>query len=290
MENSSNSGNSQYRFLIAAALSMVVLFGWSYFFAPKPKPVDNTNAVQANTNTTAPVQQASPAPQIQQPQPETVATAPDTTPNRTITIKAPLYEVTFDSKGALATSWVLLRNKSPKEERPLYADGSTEAEKKPLQLISAEALAKSPREIPFRLSTDDVNLNNLVNDRNYTVSETGDTIQLTDGEEKQIDFKLTDASGVEVTKSFVFRADNYIADLKVNLTKGGQPIPNTKLLIGASVGDQAIVHHSFYHIEPEAIAYVNDSEYRHPGTSFTFDASNQSSVAVSGNVDWAGCR
>ena len=286
MENSNNSGN-QSRFLIAAVLCMLVLFGWSYFFAPKPKPADNSNtAVAANANT-APAQQSTPAPQVQ-PQPETAATTPDTTPNRTVTIKSPLYEVTLDSKGALATSWVLLKNKSPKEERDLYADGSTEANKKPLQLISPDALAKNPREVPFRLATDDQNINSLINERNYTVSESGDTVLLTDGQEKQIDFTLKDASGVEVTKSFVFRADNYLADLKVNLSKSGQPVPNTKLLIGSSIGDQAIVHHSFYHIESEAIAYVNDSEYRHPGASFTFDANNQSSIAVPGNVEWAG--
>src|SRR5580765_6555085 len=139
MENPGN--NNQTRFLIAAVLSMVVLFGYSYFFAPK-KPADNANAnVAVNTNT-AQSATPQPAPTTQTPQPQTAAaTTPDTTPNRTITIKSPLYEVTLDSKGALATSWVLLKNKSPKEERDLYADGSTEANKKPLQLISPDALA-----------------------------------------------------------------------------------------------------------------------------------------------------
>ena len=88
---------------------MAVLFGWSYFFAPKPKPADNTNtATQANTNAPTPVPQATPAPQ---PVPESVAVTPDTTANRTITIKTPVYEVTLDSKGAVATSWILLKNK-----------------------------------------------------------------------------------------------------------------------------------------------------------------------------------
>jgi YidC/Oxa1 family membrane protein insertase len=218
MENSSNSGN-QSRFLIAAVLCMLVLFAWSYFFAPKPKPADNSNtATQANTNAPTPAPQATPAPQ---PVPESIAVTPDTIPNRTITIKTPVYEVTLDSKGAVATSWILLRNKVGNEELPIYADGSTPANEKPLQLISPEALSRTPREVPFRLSTDDQAVNNLVNDRNYTVSEAGDTIQLAPGQEKQIDFKLTDASGVEVTKSFVFRAESYLADLKVNLTKSG---------------------------------------------------------------------
>jgi YidC/Oxa1 family membrane protein insertase len=285
MENSSNSGN-QSRFLIAAVLCMLVLFAWSYFFAPKPKPADNSNtATQANTNAPTPDPQATPAPQ---PVPESIAVTPDTTPNRTITIKTPVYEVTLDSKGAVATSWILLKNKVAEVESPIYADGSTPANEKPLQLISPEALSRTPREVPFRLSTDDQAVNNLVNDRNYTVSEAGDTIQLAPGQEKQIDFKLTDASGVEVTKSFVFRAESYLADLKVNLTKSGQPVPNTKLLIGASVGDQGIERHSLYHIEPEAVAYVDDALFRHQGVSFTFDTNNQSVMPAPGAVDWAG--
>ncbi len=267
---------------------MVVLFGWTYLFPPK-KPVDNPNT-EANSNTaqSSSPQNAAPKPTTQTPSPETAGTTPDTTPNRTITVKSPLYEVTLDSKGAVATSWVLLKNKSPKEERPLWADGSTGTDKKPLQLISAEALAATPREVPFRLFTDDQSVNGLVNDRNYAVTGAEGDVVLSAGEEKQIEFTLTDASGVEVTKTFVFRADNYVADLKVKLTNGGQNVPNTKLLIGASIGDQGIVHHSFYHIEPEAIAYVDNAIVRHQGTSFTFDANSQGALPSPGNVDWAG--
>src|SRR6185369_14689048 len=148
-------------------------------------------------------------------------------------IKSPLYEVKLDSRGAVATSWIIIQNKSPKEERPVYADGSTEGEKKPLQLISQKALESSPREVPFRLATGDQQLNQLINDRNYQVSEASDTIELNDGQEKRIDFTLTDASGVEVVKSFNFRADNYVSDVSVKLTRGGQPVTDAKLLIGA---------------------------------------------------------
>src|SRR4051812_15137553 len=288
MDNSNNQ-SSQSRFLIAAVLSMVVLLGWSYFYTPKRPATEDANAnTAANTNpTAAPAQQqpVAPAAPVQQ---QPVASTPDTIPNRTITIKSPLYEVKLDSRGALAASWIILKNKSPKEERPVYADGSNDANKKPLQLISDEALKRDPRQVPFRIATDDQNINTLVNDRNYQVSEGGDNIELTDGQQKQIDFTLTDASGISVLKSFVFRADNYVADLSVNLTNNGQPVPNTKLLVGASLGDQAIVHHSFYHPEPEAIAYAGDAEYRRGGTYFTFDANNQGTLPVPGTAQWAG--
>src|SRR5690349_21813653 len=113
MENPGNQ-SSQSRFMIAAVLSMIVLFGWSYFFAPK-KPAGDANT-NANVATTANTATPAPAPSTQTPpaQQQTVATTPDTTPARTITIKSPLYQVTLDSKGAVATSWLILRNQSPK--------------------------------------------------------------------------------------------------------------------------------------------------------------------------------
>ena len=287
MENPGNSNQS--RFLIAAVISMAVLFGWSYFFAPKP-PANNQNAnVAANSNTAQSVT-PQPAPTAQPlALPETAATTPDATPNRTITIKSSLYEVKLDSKGAVATSWILFKNKSPKGEFTVFADGSSASNEKPLQLISDEALKRSPREIPFRLGTDDPNLTTLINDRNYQISAPEETITLADGQEKQVEFTLADASGVEVKKTFLFRADSYIADLAVSLKRAGAPVPNTKLLIGASIGDHAINHHNFYHIESEAVAGVNGDIKRHQGNyAFTFDANNQSTLVDNGAVDWAG--
>src|SRR5436190_9027189 len=280
---------SQSRFLIAAVLSMIVLFGWQYFFTPKKPPVDpNANAnVAANTapaGTPQPVATAQP----QQAQPESIASTPDNMPPRSITIKSPLYEVTLDSRGALATSWLINKNMSPKGEFQVYADGSNQQNEKPLQLIGQEALSRSPREIPFRLLTDDQAINSLVNDRNYQISASEDSVTLTAGQEKQIEFTLTDASGVEVKKVFTFRADSYVADLAISLKKGGQPVPNTRVAIGASIGDHAIPHHNFYHIEPEAVAAVNGDIKRHQGGyTFTFDANNQATLTDQGTVDWA---
>jgi len=287
MENSGNS--SQSRFLIAAALSMVVLFGWSYFFAPKP-PVGNTNSnVATNINSPSATPAATQTPQTPVLPERAQPTTPDTTPNRKISIKSPLYEVILDSKGALATSWILLKNESPKSQFEMFADGSTDVEKKPLQLISSEALSRSPQEVPFRLGTEDQGLSDLVNGRNYQISTSEDIVLLAAGQEKQIEFTLTDASGVEVKKSFLFRADSYIADLAVSLKKGGQAVPNTKLLIGASIGDHAINNHNFYHIEAEAVAAINGDVKRHQGNyTFTYDANNQAALTDNGTVDWAG--
>ena len=287
MDNSKQSNQS--RFFIAAALSMAVLFGWTYFFAPKPKPTDNANSNTANTEQAAQTNTATPTPQVQPvQQPQPVATTPDNTTNRQITIKSDLYEVKLDSKGALATSWILLKDKSPHGENELFADGSTTTEKIPLQLISDEARNRNPRELPFRLTTEDQTLNTFLNDRNYQIADGAETITLEKGQEKSIVFTLSE-NGVEVTKTFLFRADSYVADLGIKLTRNGQTVPNTKLLIGASIGDHGINHHNFYHIESEGIASVGEKIERHQGASFTYEnGSKDSSLNFGGNVDWAG--
>ena len=269
---------------------MVVLFGWSYFYAPtKPSNNSNTETAAANTNTAQVAATPAASPEPTQQSQQSAAATPDTTPNRTVTIKSPLYEVTLDSKGAVATSWIILKNKSSKSEYPVYADGSNGSNQKPLQLISQKAIEQNPRELPFRLVTGDQNITTLANERNYQVSVPEQTITLGDGQEKAIEFSLVGDNGVEVKKSFVFRADSYIADLAVELKQNGQAFPNTKLAIGASIGDQAINHHSIYHSESEAVVAVNGDIKRHQGGySFTYDANNRSTLSDNGPIDWVG--
>ncbi len=277
--------SSQSRFLLAATLSMGVLFAWSYFFAPKPKPVEPNANVAVATQTPAP-----PTAPIAGPQPATVtlpsAIAPDTNPNKTITIKSPIYEVKLDTKGAVATSWILVKNVHKQHEQILAADGSTDTVKKPLELVSLVGLKQVPRAVPFQLATDDANLDLLINDRNFRVSEVEDTITLKDSESKQIDFVLQDPSGLEVTKSFVFHADSYVTGLSVKATRNSAPIPNTKILVGPSIGDQAIEVNNYYHIEPEAVVYKNGKAERHTAASM-ITSGDSGNIKIDGQADWA---
>ena len=146
-----------------------------------------------------------------------------------------------------------------KKDTLLWADGSTEENKIPLELV----LQDNPnREFPFRLYTGDATLDTLLNDRNYQVSESGD-VNLDGNATKQIDFTLK-SGDVEVIKSFTFRADSFLTDLQIKATRGGQPIANAKLLIGTAIGDQNIKVHNYYQVEPEAVGYVNNTIDRHP--------------------------
>ena len=287
--------------MIAALLSMAILFGWSYFFTPKPPTEGNSNTA-VNSNTAATEQTAS-GPAAQQPPVEIkeVAQSPGTeAPHKELTIRSPLYEVKFDSKGAVATSWILLKNISPKGEYAVFADGSTADDQKPLQLISQKALEQQPREVPFRLSVGQNPVDLLINNKSYELVGADDTgvVELSGESSKTVEFILRDqitwaetgvTEPIEVRKVFTFYANSYISDLKVFMTRNGQPVTNAKLLIGASIGDHAINNHNFYHIESEAVAGVNGDIVRHQGNySFTYDANGYATLADNGNVNWAG--
>ena len=71
---SDNKQNTQFRFLLAAVLSMGVLFGWQYFFAPKKPVTDNANTAQIAA-TTPPANENQPPVQqpTQQTQPQPIA-------------------------------------------------------------------------------------------------------------------------------------------------------------------------------------------------------------------------
>jgi YidC/Oxa1 family membrane protein insertase len=276
---SDNNQSTQQRFLIAAALSMGVLLLWTYLF-PSPKKVDvantNANVAVANTNVT---------PEAEKPQQtvQPIIATTDATPNKVLTIKSPLYQIKFDTKGALATSWVLVKNVSKQGERILWADGSNNEKQIPLELI----LQDNPkREFPFRLATGDQNIDAFLNEQNYQTSADGE-ISLNGNESKDISFTLK-SGDIEVTKTFTFHADSYLSDLKINATRGGQLIPNTKLLIGTAIGDQGIKLHNYYHIESEGVAFVNQQIDRHMATSLFKDAATEGNTSIAGNVDWAG--
>ena len=287
-----NKQQTQTNFIKFAVLALIVLAVWGYFFAPEKPVNENANVAQANKEQPNSNTNSTPAAK-QTPEPEKaeIISTPDETENKTITIKTPLYEVKLDSKGAVSTSWILLLNDSPgeKEKHPLYAQGSTETVKIPLELIPPKALEQNPQETPFRLFTGDEKTDNFINHRNYQISSSDENIELKGKDTKKIDFTLKDEqTGISVVKSFVFRADSYVTDLSVKLEKGGQPIQNTKLLIGASIGDQGIERYDFYKVEPEGIAYTNGDVDRQYAVSIADKTEDKGRQTVNGEIEWAG--
>src|ERR1044071_3620098 len=118
----------QKRLLIAFVLSAVILFGWTYVFPPT-NPQQNANSQQPAAEATpspAPTAAAQPA-QQQQAAAAAPAPAQDQTPQRTITVSTPLYEVKLDTHGAVVKSWIIKQNKEKDgQSKPLHSIARSE--------------------------------------------------------------------------------------------------------------------------------------------------------------------
>jgi YidC/Oxa1 family membrane protein insertase len=288
----------QRRFVLALLLSAVILFGWGYLqrrLFPAPP------AQQNNANTSSPQQPAatpstpgadSTQNQQQQQSAQAVSTQ-DATPPRTVLVKTPLYEVKLDNRGAVATSWIL-KSLPPDSDSPgkaLYSVAGNKDNPQPLELIPQEGVKRG--HAPFLVVVGDQNLDALLASRNYQLKGAeGDNSELTldlgPGKPQQtLEFVLQDAaSGINLTKRITFYADRYMADIEVTLARNGQPVPEVKILIGPSIGDQGVKHYSFYSVAPEAIAVIGEKDQRHPAEQINHK--NGDRLAMSGPVDWAG--
>lgn len=258
----------QKRLLLAFVLSAVILFGWTYLFPPAANEQQNANTSQQVVNgspTPAPSQQ--PAQAEAQP----VLTAPaasDTVPQRTVIVSTPLYEVKFDSRGAIAKSWIIKQNKEKGGEgKPLRSASSTKANPHPLELISQEGLNRGLA--PLKILTGRQDLDATMASRNFVVGGVDGgaseaQLDLKSGEQKSVEFSLSEpGSNIEVLKKLTFDADYYAVRLETKVLQSGQPVPGAKIAIGPSVGDQGVQHFNFYSIAPEGIVAVGDASPQH---------------------------
>ena len=279
----------QRRLLLALILSSAILFLWSYFY-PAPTPQDQqTNATPSPSPTaTADVSQ-SPAPAV--PASTPIATISEA-PQRTITVKTELYDVTFDTRGAEPISWIIKKNKNSQGSGEIYSVAGHKSDKKPLELISPEGLKRQPRLVPLQLQTGDATVDSLLASSTYRVegadvSNGNVELNLAAGETKQLTFVL-EGNGLQVRKTISFNADQYQTGLSVQVKRGDALVPQLKATIGPSIGDQGITHHTFYSVAPEAVSYVNKKLERHLAASINGNSSSPDRLVLNGPVDWAG--
>lgn len=265
------------RFILALVLSAAVLIVWEYMFRPQapPKP----SAQQTASEPAAP----RPEPTLES---ASLPVSPvETSRPRSITISTPLYEAKFTNRGAVLESWVLKKNKDT--GRPLYSVGKDG--KQPLELISPVGLERG--EAPLQVQVDDKALSDLLNRSTYTVGgvdgEADARMELQPGQTLRLDFILRDESArVEAVKTVVLKADNYGFDFALKIVRDGQTLPEARLAIGPSIGDQGIPHYTFYSVPPEGVAVVNDEVQRVHASAVHKDHGDRQ--AFQGRVDWAG--
>jgi YidC/Oxa1 family membrane protein insertase len=280
----------QKRLLIALVLSSAILFLWSSFFPVQPPPTQQPGATSSPAASPAATQ--SPGSPSQTAQAVTAAT-PNVTaaPQRTITINTPLYQVKFDTLGAEPVSWIIKINKITGS--PIYSVSGRKQDKHDLQLISPEGLKRQPRVVPLEVQTGDAALDTALSSSTYRLEgidqASGDTnINLVAGEKKELTFVFEDANRVQVRKKILFDADRYETDLSLLVKRGDETLPQAKLAIGPSIGDQGVSHHTFYSVAPEAVAYVNGKLERHPPAGINSNSSSPDRLGLNGPVDWAG--
>ena len=280
------------RLIIALLLSSAILFLWTYF---TPKPPQNQNGQSGPSATpsaeTVNSPSASPSTAPAAATNTTTPTASSTAPKRIITITTPLYEAKFDTLGAEPISWIVLKNK--RTDTAIYSSASTRNEKVPLQLISPKGLERQPREVPLQLRTGDSTLDLALSSSTYKVegisaTEGDQQISLGRGERKQIAFVLEDANGIQVRKNFEFDAERYDTDLAVIVKRGEAIVPQVKLTVGPSIGDQGVSHHTFYSVAPEAIGFVGGNIQRHAAAAINGNKNSPDQMGLGGPVDWAG--
>ena len=280
------------RLVLALLFSTAILIGWQFLFPTKPpQQTKTTPGPQVSSATIQPSPRTSGQPSpVAAAQVSGTGSMPATqaAPHRTITVKTPLYVAKFDSHGAVAVSWILTKNKE--NGRELRSAGGRVG----LELVSSKGLEHQPREAPLKLVTGDPSLDGLLAEGDYSLegidSKTGDAeVSLAPKETKRLIFTLRDAkANLEVVKSLTLSADDYKTDLEVRVRRGDQQVPQVKIQIGPSIGDQGVKQYNFYSVAPEAVASVGGKVERHAAASINENKSSPDHLKLQGIVDWAG--
>ena len=281
----------QKRLIFALLISTAILFLWSYFVPvkpPQPGPSPSTQATQqaTATPTSAPVAASSPLPA------GSPGESVNTARRRIFLIKTPLYEAKIDSRGAEPISWIIKKNKD--SGREIFSVAGDKNTRLPLELVSQEGLTREPRQAPLQIATGEPAVDSLLASTNYAIEGvepgTGDS-ELTLGahEERRITFLLNDkATGLDVAKTLVLHGDSYIADLEVTIKRGDKIVPQARVRVGPSIGDQGVKRYSFYSVAPEAVAAIGDKVERHQARAINENKNSPDRLVIPGPVAWAG--
>jgi YidC/Oxa1 family membrane protein insertase len=218
---------------------------------------------------------------------------PDTTPQRTLTVSTPFYEVEFDSRGAIVKSWIIKQNKvKDGAAKPLRSASSTKDNPQPLQLVSQEGLGRGLA--PLKILTGRPDLDASIGSRNFAIGGVeGEApaarLDVKPGEQKSVEFRLSEpAGGVEVLKKLTFDANHYVVRLETKVLQAGQSIPGAKIAVGPNIADQGVKYYDFYSIAPEGIAAVGDEVHHLTASSIDGDKNSPHVQRFEGPARWAG--
>ncbi|MGD0840651.1 MAG: membrane protein insertase YidC [Candidatus Acidiferrales bacterium] len=199
-------GSDQSRVLMAAALSLLVIIGWSFFYKPPPQPQQGPPApVNALTAATAP------APAVNPP----VAAAPVVAVHaaageNSVVVESPLYRVEIWNRGGVVRSWQLRK----------FTDDNSPPQT--LDLVHTDT-ARQEDAWPLSVALSDPQLEAAANSGFYVINTGG--AAASGVLEAPVELELVWSDGhLAVTKHLKFGAD-YIVEADLSVSKDGQQIP-----------------------------------------------------------------
>ncbi len=253
-------------------LATLILVGWprlmDYLYPPSPEeliPIQSSTEEPVTSNQTPsakkPAAAVLPAAPVAAPD---VAPVTDV-PMREITVETSYWRIRFSNRGAVATSWILKKEKSGGVERDIHAAGGGE-----LELIPKDALDTVGA--PLRLRAPSApQLADQLNQSNFRIegiSESTTEISLSSGQSQEIVFTYSSGS-VTARKAFKFHADSFLFDAAIAVTTGGQP-QMVELAIGPRFGDQSDHQQGSYGVPTQVVADTRmDSNVRVMGAYIT---------------------
>ena len=262
-------------------------------FVPKPQQQKKPDVPSDSVNTNAaPFPPSESKRDISTTQSQVSVSPANSSQRQNVAINTPLYRINFDSRGAVATSWIITNYRENNQVgRKIYSVTGDKHNQHPLELIPSEDVQKKFSEsiLPLQLLAGEGDLDDYLASSNYTIGGINSQnekveIDIKPTESKVLEFLLRDeATKTEVVKTLRFTADSYIIDVSVKFTRGGQPLPKLSLAIGPSIGDQGISRYSFYAVAPEFVFEVDGDAAILTGQQIS---ENRDLQKVPGTVNW----
>lgn len=203
------------RLIVALALSLVVLFGWSYLFppdepkTPPPAPAAATDTKIEPGKAAAPAEGAAAAPAIAQAQ------------GRPVTVKTPLYTAVFNTQGGVLESMTL-----SKFRESIAKDSAL------INIIGDKAKGRAALGVMLLPTGGEVH---TWNSAGWTY-EGGDEVTVAAGGKQTLVFS-GEAAGLKLTRRLTLHADSYLISEELTVANPGTaPVTGKVAFTAASSG------------------------------------------------------
>lgn len=248
------------RLVLFLVIAAVFLFGWNALVQPprqQPRPAGADSATAPAAVAPPPGAASAPATPLRLP----AATA-GTEPERLVTVRSPLYEYRFSTRGAALNAATLLRFESYVQK-----GGSVQLVPRSARDVLAHRVAVGRDTVDFR---------------NVTFTPSADRVDLREGEApKQLRFVSTNA-GPRAEVTYTFRPDGYLVDVQGRITG----MPEGARLI-TELGTGLAPHDAPDHGSANELAFVGWDRDKIRRTAI---AKVKTADTIAGPLVWAGIK